>query len=227
MTDVLLLLQKQRDLEKAFAAEAATKAEPSAGWTSSMTMFHLARWRERLWNALTEAATERPVNAPPGDIDELNDAEMVGAQGVSLAEAAARADAALTSIMAMWETLGDQPFKWYLAETTSEAIMRNSYLHPRIHLAGQFLERGEASRSDRLAEETVSDLRASEAHPRLLGTAIYNLAAVRARQDRGDEALNLLAASLAMREDLKAAAAADPALASLRESARFRALTEA
>jgi hypothetical protein len=222
--DVLPLLRKQRDLEIAFVTEMAGKPEPSSGWTPSMTMFHIANWRERLWNGLSEAAEERPVNAPPGDIDELNDAEMVGAAGVSLADAAARSDAALTSIIAMWETMGDQPFKWFTAETTGEAALRNSYLHPRIHIADQFLERGETSRGNTLTEETATELRAVEAPERVLGAALYALAVVYARQDRSDEALGLLEEGLSMRPDLKAAAAADPDLASLRETARFRAL---
>jgi tetratricopeptide (TPR) repeat protein len=224
MRDVLSLLRAQQALEAAFVAEMAGKSEPSAGWTPSMTMFHIAQWRERLWNGLSEAAEERPVNAPPGDINELNDAEMVGAAGVSLADAAVRSDAALTSIIAMWETMGDQPFKWYVSETTGEAILRNSYLHPRIHLADQFLERGETSRSYRLTEETASELRAAEAPERVLGAAVYNLAAVYARQGRSDEALALLEEGFSMRPDLRAAAAEDPDLASLRETARFRAL---
>jgi hypothetical protein len=223
--DVLLLLQNERDLEKAFVTEFAGKPEPSIGWTPTMTMFHLAQWRERLWNGLTEAVADQPVNAPPGDIDEFNDAEMAGASGVSLADAAARCDAALTSIMAMWEAMGDQPFRWYISETTGEAILRNSYLHPRIHLADQFLERGEASRSHKLTEETVVELRAADAPARVLGAAIYSLAGVCARQDRADDALALLEEGLAMRPDLKTAAAEDPDLASLRESARFRDLT--
>jgi tetratricopeptide (TPR) repeat protein len=221
---VLELLQKQRDLERAFVAESTEKAEPSTGWTPRMTMFHLAKWRNRLWNGLTEAAADRPVNAPPGNIDELNDAEMAGAAGVSLADAAASSDAALTSIMAMFETMGDQPFNWYISETAGEAILRNSYLHPRIHLADQLRQRGELARSQRLAEETLADLRAAEAPGRLIGAAIYNVAAVRAAQDRSDEALALLEEGLAMRPDLKAAASGDPDLAALRESARFRAL---
>ena len=222
MKDVLPLLRKQRDLEMAFVTEMTGKPEPSSGWTPSMTMFHIANWRERLWNGLSEAAEERPVNAPPGDIDEFNDAEMVDAAGVSLADAAARADAALTSIIAMWEAMGDQPFKWYISGTTGEAILRNSYLHPRIHLADQLLERGEASRSNKLTEETATELRAAEAPERVLGAALYNLAAVYARQDRSDEALSLLEECLSMRQDLKAAAVKDPDLASLRETARFR-----
>lgn len=224
MKGVLELLQKQRDLERAFVAESTEKAEPSTGWTPRMTMFHLAKWRNRLWNGLTEAAADRPVNAPPGNIDELNDAEMAGAAGVSLADAAASSDAALTSIVAMFETMGDRPFTWYMSETTGEAILRNSYLHARIHLADQFLQRGEAARSQRLTEETVTELRDAKAPGRLVGAALYNLAAVRAIQDRAEEALALLEEGLAMRPDLKAPAALDPDLASLRESARFRAL---
>lgn len=226
MRDVLPLLRKQQDLEKAFVAEAAGKPEPSSGWTPTMTMFHIAQWRDRLWNGLTETAAERPVNAPPGDIDELNDAEMVGATGVSLVDAAARSEAALTSIIAMWETLGDRPFNWYISETTGEAILRNSYLHPRIHLADQFLQRGDAARSQRLTEETASELRAVEAPERVLGAALYNLAAVRATQLRSDEALDLLEESLAMREDLRTGAAANEDFASVRGEPRFRALTQ-
>ena len=224
MRNVLELLEKQRDLERAFVAEAHGKPEASAGWTPTMTMFHLAKWRDRLWNGLSEAAAERPVNAPPGNIDELNDSEMAGAAGLSLEDVAARSDAALTSIMAMFETMGDQPFNWYISETTGEAILRNSYVHPRIHLADQFRHRGEVARSQRLAEETLAELRAAEAPDRLIGAALYNVAAVRAAQDRSDEALALLEEGLAMRPDLKAAAAGDPDLAALRESARFRAL---
>ena len=225
MRDVLGLLQKQQDLEQAFVAEAAARAQPSAGWTPSMTMFHIANWRERLWNGLSAADAERAVTAPPGNIDEFNDAEMKGAHGVSLADAATRADAALTSIVAMWLTMGDQPFNWFNAETVGEAILRNSYLHPRVHLADQLLERGEAAHSQRLTEETVSELRAVDAPARVLGAAIYNLAAVQARQLQTDEALGLLEESFALREDLRAGAAADEDFASLRGEPRFRALT--
>lgn len=225
MKDVLPLLREERDLERAFVAEITGKLEPTAGWTPAMTMFHIAQWRDRLWNGLTEAAAEQPVNAPPGNVDELNDAEMASATGVSLADAAARSDAALTSIMAMWETMGDQPFKWFTAESTGEAMLRNSYVHPRTHLADQLLRMGEVARSQRLTEETANELRAVDAPGRVLGAALYNLAAVRATQQRSDEALDLLDEGLAMREDLKASAAEDGGFAALRDVARFRELT--
>jgi hypothetical protein len=189
-----------------------------------MVMFHVAQWRERLWNALADATEGRPVNAPPGNIDELNDAEMAGAGGVSLADAAARSDAALTSLIAMWETMGDQPFKWYMADTTAEALVRNSYIHPRIHLSEQFLERGDVVRSQGIVEESASEMRRLQAPGHILGAALYNLAAVRAAQGRADDALALLEEGLPMRPDLKAAAATEPDLAPLRDSPRFQAL---
>ena len=226
MKDVLQLLRAQQEAERLFVAEVSGKADPPAGWSPAMMMFHVAQWRERLWNGLTEAAADQPVNAPPGDIDEFNDAEMAGAEGVPLADSAARSDAALTSIIAMWETLGDRPFDWYFASTTSEAVIRNSYVHPRIHLADQFLQMGEVARGHRVLEETASEMRRVGAPTHILGAALYNLAPVRAAQGRLDEALALLEESLPMRPDLKEAAANDSDLAPIRESPRFRALLE-
>jgi hypothetical protein len=74
MRDVLELLQAQRDAERLFVAEAAEKTDAPKSWSQAMVMFHLAQWRERLWDALADATEGRPVNAPPGDIDELNNA---------------------------------------------------------------------------------------------------------------------------------------------------------
>jgi hypothetical protein len=224
--DVLPLLKSQADLERLFVKESAGHADPPTGWSPAMVMIHVAQWRERLWNALADAAQGRPVDPPSGDIDEFNDAAMAGAAGVSLADAAARADAALTSIIAMLETRGDEPFKWYTAETSTEAVVRNSYIHPRIHLADQFQERGDVIRRNALLEESASEMRRVEAPGHILGAAVYNVAGIRATQGRIDEALGLLEEAIPMREDLKAGAAADPDLASLRESPRFRALIE-
>jgi hypothetical protein len=151
---------------------------------------------------------------------------MAGAAGVSLADAAARSDAGLTSLIAMWETMGDQPFKWYLAETTGEALIRNSYIHPRIHMSEQFLGRGEVARSQAILEESAAEMRRVDAPGHILGAALLNLAGVRAAQGRVDEALALVEEALPMRPDLKSAAAKDPDLATLRDSPRFRALVE-
>jgi tetratricopeptide repeat protein len=226
MKDVLPLLKAQQDAERSFLAEAEKAPDPPGAWTASMMFFHLAKWRERLWNALAGASEGRPVDAPMGNIDELNDREMEGAAGVSLADAAARSDAALTSLIAMLETMGDVPFAWYSAATTAEAVVRNSYVHPRIHLAEQLLRRGDVARSQRLLEQSASEMRRADAPGHILGGVLYNLAGVRASQDRIEEALALLEEGLPMRQDLKAVARSDSDLALLRDSSRFRAVTQ-
>jgi tetratricopeptide (TPR) repeat protein len=226
MKDVLPLLRAEQELERQFVVEVTGKPEPPAGWSPATMMFHLSQWRERLWNGLSEAVAGQPVTPPPGNIDELNDQEIAGAAGASLAAEAARSDAALTSLIALLETDGEQPFKWYMATTTAQAIIRNSYLHARIHLADQFQERGDVARSDRLFEETASELRKVEAPGHILGAALFNLASVRATQGRSDEALTLLEEALLMRPDLRAVVADDSEFAPLRESPRFRALVD-
>ncbi|MDQ6719935.1 MAG: hypothetical protein M3003_03975 [Candidatus Dormibacteraeota bacterium] len=226
MKDVLRLLQAQREIERLFVAEVAQEPDPPRGWSPAMVMFHVAQWRSRLWDSMADAAEGRPVSPPPGDIDELNDTEMAGAAGLSLADAAARSEALLTSLIAMWETMEDQPFKWYMADTTNEAVIRNSYVHPRIHLAEQFTERGYVARGQAILEETATEMRNAEAPPHMLGAALYNLAGVRVAQGRNDDALALLDEALPMRTDLKVAAATDPDLAPLSESERFRSLVE-
>jgi tetratricopeptide (TPR) repeat protein len=225
MKEVLRLLKAEQETERSFVAEVEGKADPLEGWSPAMMFFHVAQWRDKLWNGLAGASEGRPVNPPQGDINELNDSEMAGAAGVSLADAAARSDAALTSLIAMFETMGDMPFNWYSAETTSEALVRNSYIHPRMHLADQLLRQGEVARSQRVLEESAAEMRRAEAPGHILGAALYNLAAVRARQDRVEEALALLEEGLLMRPDLKADAAENPDLASLRNLPRFRSLT--
>jgi hypothetical protein len=224
MKDVVNLLKAEQEVERAFVAEVTGKADPLEGWSPAMMFFHVARWRERLWNGLAGAGEGRPANPPAESIDELNDAEMAGAGNVSLADATARSDAALTSLIAMFEAMGDVPFTWFTAETSAEALVRNSYIHPRIHLADQYLQVGDVVRSQRIIEESANEMRRTEAPGHILGAALYNLAGVRVAQGRVDEALSLLEESLPMRPDVKIIAANDPDLAPLRDSERFRAL---
>jgi len=226
MKDVLQLLKAEQETERAFLADIDGKPEPQEGWSAAMMFFHVAQWRDRLWNALAEASEGRPVSAPQGDIDEFNDAEMARAAGLSLADASARSDAALTSLIAIYETMGDRPFKWYTAETIAEALTRNSYIHPRIHLADQLLRRGAVTRSQRLLEESAAEMRRAEAPGHILGGALYTLSGVRVAQRRLDEALDLLEEAAPMRQDLQAAALEDPDLAPLRDLPRFRALVD-
>jgi tetratricopeptide (TPR) repeat protein len=225
MNEVSRLISNQRETERRFAADAAHDQSPR-GWSAALTFFHIARWRQRLLEAMTAHAAARSYAALAGDIDEFNDAELPAGADVSLAIAAAQSDATLGSLIELWEKLGDQPFKWFMAESTSEALMRNSYLHPRIHMATYLVERGDQERGDQMVEETATELRAANAPAPVLGAALYNLASVRLSQGKHDEALDLLEEAALMRPDLQASAMKDAAFGVLRDLPRFRSIAK-
>jgi len=224
MKDVLHLLEAERETERQFVAEAAGEPDFPRGWSSGLLMAHIASWREVLRRGLIEVSRGEPVAAPTIDVDAFNAVELARSAGVSLEEAARRADVLLGDLIELWATLGDRPFSWYIAKTTSEALVRNSYAHARNHLAEHFIERGDQARGYQIYEESAVALRQAEAPPTTLGTALYNLACARVAQRRHDEALRLLEEALPMRADLRAGAATDEDLAPLWTDPRFQRL---
>jgi tetratricopeptide (TPR) repeat protein len=185
-------------------------------------MFHLGMWRERLRNAFADVAEGRTHTPPPANIDEVNDAELADGIGTPLADAAARSDRLLAEIIELYAKLGDRPFAWSLAKTTTDAVLRNSFTHARVHLAEYMRENGDSQGAVKLAEDAVSQLRAVSAPPLSMGTVLYNLACVRVGEGNADEALALLKEGLSLRPDLKEGAASDADLESLRGDPRFQ-----
>lgn len=214
----------ERDLERTFAADEAALARESKGWPAALIFFHVAQWRERLRDALTSFEAGRDY-AQPGSVDELNDRELPGGHGVPLSETSARADELLGALMGLSASLGDRPFKWTLTETTGDAVVRNSYFHPRIHFTAYWQQNGEAQRAHELVERTAQELRDLWPSPVILGAGLYNLATVRVAQGRKDEALALLEEAAPMRPDIVKNARMDPDLATLKGNPRFEALT--
>ena len=189
-------------------------------------MFHISMYRERLRNALTDLAEHREYTPPPPreTIDEFNEQELVHGIGIPLADAAARADLLFGEVIELYDRLGDRPFRWYRSERTTEAVLRNSYMHPRIHQFDYWKENGDQDRAYRLLEDAFSDLRAAEAPPMLMAEAAYNLACVRVYQRRIDEAIASIAEAFTTRPDLKEGAPKDLDLAPLRDDPRFQEL---
>jgi hypothetical protein len=225
VSDVLKTLESQRDLEREFVAEALKSETQPKGWPAALVMFHISMWRERLRNALTEFRHARPYNsAPPESIDEINDAELASGIGTPLPDAAARSDKLLNELIALAGELGDRPFKWFTANTTGEALLRNSYVHPRNHIGEYMRENGDGAAFQRLVEEGASEMRAVGAPAHILGATLYDLAGVRVAQGRTDDALALLEEALPMRPDARLVAATDRDFAPLRENARFKAV---
>ncbi len=175
-------------------------------------------------NALTDLSEGREPAPPPVNTDEVNDAELPNGIGTPLADAAARSDHLLGEIIELYARVGARPFTWYSAKNTTEAVLRNSYLHPRLHLFEYLRENGEQDRANELFEEMFADMQAADAPPMIMTTARYNLACARSRQGRTDEALTLLTEVLTVRPEMREAAAEDPDLEPLRDDPRFQEL---
>ncbi len=181
-------------------------------------------WRERLRNAFADVEAGRSLTPPPANIDEANDAELPNGIGTPLTDAAARSDHLLGELIELYVRLGEQPFPWFTSRNTTEAVLRNSYVHPRIHMFEYLRENGEQDRANQLFEEMHADMQDAAAPPIIMNTARYNLACARARQGRGDEALDLLEEVLSTRADMKQSAAEDPDFTTLRDDPRFQEL---
>jgi len=225
MQNIRELLEAERETERDFVTGAATEPPHPTGWTPALLMFHLATWRERLGDALRQVSRGQTYAPPPDNIDEVNDRELAANAATSLEDAAKRSDVALAGLITVWDAMGDRPFEWYMARTTAEALIRNSYHHPRVHLAEHFTERGDAARGHRLVEESATQLREASAPHHTLGAAVYNLACVRTAQGKPEEALRLLEEAFVMRPDLASVAPGDPDLVRLRDEPRFRTIT--
>jgi hypothetical protein len=221
MTDVRSLIESERALERRFVAGDRPEVK---GWTVATTMFHLVKWRERLITSLEDLRDGRPPVPPPENVDELNDSELTGAAGVPLAESARRADELLASLLAVYESVGERPFHWYRRRTTAEAVLGNSYTHPRFHITAYLRENGDMENALQLCEATVSELRRAEAAAPILGNEQYNLACALVGLGRRDEALAQLAEGVSLLPRLKEFATTDPDLEPLKGDPRFEAL---
>ena len=189
-------------------------------------MFHFGMWRERMRNSLLDLAEGRPPTPPPPreQVDELNEGELTHGIGTPLSDAAARSDHLLGEIIELYQRVGDQPFEWYRWKTTTDAVLGNSYTHPRIHMYEYLRENGLDEQANRLLEDAAPEMKQASSNPLVHGAAAYNLACVRADQGRADEAIELLTYALELRPDMKEEAPKDPDLEPLWTDQRFKKL---
>jgi tetratricopeptide (TPR) repeat protein len=223
--DVLRLLESELVMERQFAADAKAETPHPTGWPAALLLVHVATWREQLLIGLSQAE-DGGEPQPPGNVDEFNAVELTRGAGVQLADAVARSEERLAELIDRWKTMGDRPFHWYVARTTGEALVRNSYSHPRNHIAEHFIELGNPDRGHQLYEETAAELRKAGAPGHTLGAAIYNLACARVAEGRHHDALRLLEEAIRLRDDLRTTAAGDPDLEPLRDNPQFQAVVQ-
>jgi len=224
MGDVGRLLAAERELERTFVSEALRLDTAPTGWTVALICFHLAQWRERLGTALTDFQAGHAY-CQPGDVDEVNDSEMPSGCDLPLGQTSVRADQSLGELMTLYAALGEREFRWTTTFTTGDAIVRNSYFHPRVHIGAYWHENREERRAHQLIENTVGQLRELWPSPVILGAGLYNLAAARVAQGDRDSAIDLLDEAAQMRPDILRHAHGDPDLAALKGIPRFEELT--
>ena len=156
--EITRLLEAEREFERRFVAEAATERAITGGWSSGLLMAHIAAWRTRLRDSLIEVSRGVPASGPPKDVEATNAAQLARDVGTSLDAAAKEADTRLADLLDLWATLGNRPFSWFSAKTTGEALLRNSYIHARRHIAEHYVERGDLAGGAELKEETMAEL---------------------------------------------------------------------
>ena len=219
-------LEAQRKVEQDFVEEARRSETAPKGWPAALNMFHIGMWRERMRKSLTDLSEAREPTPPPEDQNAVNDEELANGIGTPLADAAARSEHLLGEIMDLYDWLGERPFQWYRAKTTTDAVLGNSFTHPRGHLYEYWRENGELDRANRLLEEAVTLLRQVNAPALPMGANLYNLACARVYQGRLDEALVLLGEAWPLVPHLKDTASKDSDLEALLNDERFKALIE-
>jgi hypothetical protein len=214
-------LERQRKAEEDFVADARENEKAPKGWPVALIMFHCSMWRERLLHAMAEIAEGRPQPPPPGNVDDVNDAELASGIGTPLADAAARSDKLFCEIIELYGKLGDRPIEWNTAKTTTEAVLRNSYIHPRNHMFAYLEENGEDEEARLLFEEAEAAMREAEAPPAIRAAAMCNLAGVRGAEGRKDEAFELLRESFSIRPEMRVQVARDAKFSPLHGDPRF------
>lgn len=224
MGSVREALEAERKLEQEFVDQARQSEKAPKGWPAALIMFHLGMWRERLHSALLDVEAGREHTPPPENIDEINDEEMGHAIGTPLTDAAARSDHLLGAVIDAYERIGERPFKWYVAQNTTEAVLRNSITHPSTHLYRYKRENGDDAGAAKVFEDVYSQLRALPAPPIVMDVAQYNYACARAIQGKVDDAIAELQQLLSRREDMRKAASSDNDLEPLRADPRFQEL---
>src|ERR1700690_73773 len=159
MESVHHALEAQLRVEQEFVAEARKTEKAPKGWPAALLMFHVSMWRELLRNALHEVSEGRPYTPPPPSSDDFNNTELANGIGTPLTDAAARSDRLLAEIIALYDSVGERKFEWYTSKTTTEAVLRNSYLHPRLHMYEYLKENGNLEGGLKLFEEEAAEMR--------------------------------------------------------------------
>jgi hypothetical protein len=110
---------------------------------------------------------------------------------------------------------------WLRGRSLWLQVIVRGFWHPAGHVGEYYLGHGEPDLAVTAAGRAVATATALDAPAAARGMASYNLACVQARAGQPDAALTALAEAVALNPDVRANAARDPDLASLRDSGRL------
>ncbi len=120
-------------------------------------MFHIAMWRERMRDALATTINGGRYELP-GTRDEINETELADGIGTPLSDASARSGQLLSEIAQLLGEAGDRPINWFGERSCQDAVLRNSYSHPRRHICEYMAENGDIAGAARLVEDALTEL---------------------------------------------------------------------
>jgi hypothetical protein len=152
-------LESARAVEREFVEKALTSERAPKGWPATLVMFHVAMWRERMRDCLL-TTSQGGTYQLPGERDEINDAELPNGIGTPLSDAAARAGQLLSEIVELLPKIGERQVNWFGERNASDAVLRNSYSHPRRHICDYMTENGDADGARKLLDDGLSEMQA-------------------------------------------------------------------
>jgi hypothetical protein len=151
-------LESARVVEREFVERAIASEKAPKGWPAALVMFHVAMWRERMRECLL-TTSQGGTYQLPANRDEINDSELPIGIGTPLADAAARSGQLLSAIIELLPQVGDRTVNWFGDRSVSDAVLRNSYSHPRRHICDYMLENGDKDGARKLLDDALAELR--------------------------------------------------------------------
>lgn len=139
-----------------------TSEKAPKGWPAALVIFHVAMWRERLRDCLL-TTSQGGTYQLTGDRDEINDAELANGIGTPLGDAAARSGQLLSEIVGLLPKIGERPVNWFGERSATDAVLRNSYSHPRRHICDYMIENGDADGAHKLIDDGLQEMQALSA----------------------------------------------------------------
>jgi len=230
---LLSLFQHAYEQEQAFVSRLSDEERSAVGapdrWSAKDLMAHIAAWKERLVQNLEAVAQGRaPVRYQ--DFDRINAEDFKVHRDLPWTEVLAwseRVHAALMErIQAMSEDdlLDTGVFPWQEDRPLWRLVAGTEYIHPILHLAQYYTERGDVPRATELQEEAADRLAQLDDSPTWQGVVRYNLACHYSLSGQKEKAIQGLREALRLNPDLTEWSKEDPDFAPIRQEPEYQAL---